>query len=111
MTEQGKKYLSDILQAIGLIEKFTAEISDYPDYEMDFKTQSAVERQLGIVGEALNKFDKLYPESKIDNAKKIIGLRNRIIHTYDSIDPTMIWAILRNHLPPLKTEVSKLINE
>ncbi|HSV87330.1 MAG TPA: HepT-like ribonuclease domain-containing protein [Bacteroidales bacterium] len=97
------------MQAIGLIERFTAEISDYPDYEKDFKTQSAVERQLGIIGEALNKFEKLYPESKIDNSKKIVGLRNRLIHTYDSIDPTMIWAILKNHLPPLKSEVSKLI--
>jgi len=51
MTDQDKKYLSDILQAIELIEKFTVEISDYKDYERDFKTQSAVERQLGIIGE------------------------------------------------------------
>ena len=111
MTDQDKKYLSDILQAIELIERFTAEISDYTDYEKDFKTQSAVERQLGIIGEAINKFEKLYPNSNIDNARKIVGLRNRLIHTYDSIDPSIIWAIIKNHLSPLKTEVSKLIME
>jgi len=111
MTDQDKKYLSDILQAIELIEKFTAEISDYTYYEKDFKTRSAVERQLGIIGEAINKFEKINPKSNIDNARKIVGLRNRLIHTYDSIDPSMIWAIIKNHLSPLNTEVSKLINE
>lgn len=53
MTDQGKKYLSDILQAIELIESFTIGISDYSEYLSDLKTQSAVERQLGIVGEAV----------------------------------------------------------
>lgn len=61
MTDQGKKYLSDILQAIELIELFTSNIPDYNTYLSDLKTQSAVERQLGIIGEAVNKFDKLFP--------------------------------------------------
>lgn len=50
MTEQGKKYLSDILRAIELIDQFTASIKNYNDYLSDMKTQSAVERQLGIIG-------------------------------------------------------------
>lgn len=52
MTDEAKKYLSDILQAILLIEDFTAEKTDFSDYETDMKTKSAVERQLGIIGEA-----------------------------------------------------------
>lgn len=111
MTDQDKKYLSDILQAIELIEKFTAEISDYADYEKDFKTRSAVERQLGIIGEAIIKFEKFNPIYNMGNARKIVGLRNRLIHTYDAIDPSMIWAVIKNHLSPLKIEVSKLIKE
>jgi uncharacterized protein with HEPN domain len=71
----------------------------------DKKTQSAVERQLGIIGEALNKFEKLFPDSQISNARKIVGFRNRFIHTYDSIEHSMVWAILKNHLGPLKDEV------
>ena len=50
MMDQGKKYLSDIIQAINLIESFTSDILDYDDYITDLKTQSAVERQLGIIG-------------------------------------------------------------
>jgi uncharacterized protein with HEPN domain len=81
MTDQGKKFLSDILQAIELIESFVVDIKDFENYLTDKKTQSAVERQLGIIGEALNKFDKLFPESQISNARKIVDFRNRLIHT------------------------------
>ena len=58
MTEKGKKYLSDILMAIDLIEQFTSDISGFSSYDSDLKTQSAVERQLVIIGEALNMFKK-----------------------------------------------------
>jgi uncharacterized protein with HEPN domain len=105
MTEQGKKYLSDILRAIELIEQFTSTTTNYNDYSIDLKTQSAVERQLGIIGEAVNKFDKLLPELTLENARKIVGFRNRLIHTYDAVDSSMIWAILKRHLSPLKTEI------
>jgi len=109
MTDQGKKYLADILQAIELIESFTSDISKYDDYIADLKTQSAVERQLGIIGEAVNKFEKLFPDSTLVNARKIIGFRNRLIHAYDVVDPSIIWVILKKHLDPLKKEViSKL---
>jgi len=105
MTDQGNKYLADILQAISLIESFTSESSDYDEYISDLKTQSAVERQLGIIGEAVNKFETLFPESTLINAKKIVGFRNRLIHAYDLVDPSIIWAIIKRHLEPLKKEI------
>ena len=105
MTEQGKKYLSDILHAIDLIEQFTLTTESFSDYSTDLKTQSAVERQLGIIGEAVNNFDKLFPELTLENARKIVGFRNRLIHTYDTVDPSMIWAIVKRYLAPLKEEI------
>ncbi len=110
MTEKGKKYLSDIIHAIELVEEFTESITDYNHFLSDLKTQSAVERQLGIIGEAVNRFDQYCPESSIQNAKKIIGFRNRLIHAYDSIDSSIIWTIVKRHLTPLKMEIiGKLI--
>ena len=53
MTEQSSKYLTDILMAIELIEDFTKDINSFMDYERHRKSQSAVERQLVIIGEAL----------------------------------------------------------
>lgn len=110
MTEQGKKYLSDILRAIELIDQFTSSVSNYNEYVSDLKTQSAVERQLGIIGEAVNKFDKLFPDHTLENARKIVGFRNRLIHTYDAVDSSMIWAIIKKYLEPLKMEVSKKVD-
>lgn len=104
MTEQSKKYLSDIIRAIELIEQFSVSTASFQEYLLDLKTQSAIERQLSIIGEAVNKFDKLQPESTLVNARKIVGFRNRLIHTYDAVDPSMIWAILIKHLPLLKEE-------
>jgi len=109
MTEQGKKYLSDILQAIDLIESFTTGIKDFDNYLSDLKTRSAVERQLGIIGEAAGHFEKLNTGVRIENIHQIVGLRNKLIHSYDVIDPSIIWAILRNHITPLKQEVEKLL--
>ncbi len=104
--EQDKKYLSDILQAIVLIESFTSEIEDFDHYLSDLKTQSAVERQLGIIGDAIKKYDKLVPENPLSNTRQIAGFRNRLIHTYDAIDQTIVWTIIKRHLNPLKSEVT-----
>lgn len=109
MTEQGLKYLSDIRHAIALIDSFTASVSGFKDYVDDLKTQSAVERQLGIIGEAVNKFDALQLGVTLKHSRQIAGMRNRIIHAYDAVDTTIIWAILKNHLPFLKTEIDSLI--
>lgn len=105
MTDQDKKFLSDILQAVQLIESFTSNIDDFSAYVVDLKTQSAVERQLGILGEAVNKFDKLNRKHPLENTRQIIGFRNKLIHTYDSIDQSIVCTIIKNHIEPLKSEI------
>jgi uncharacterized protein with HEPN domain len=109
MTEKSTKYLSDILMAIELIEEFIVDDKDFTLYDNDRKTQSAVERQLAIIGEALNQFKKLEPEVKIENDKQIISFRNRLVHAYDSLDNSMIWVIINRHLTPLKIEIQTLM--
>lgn len=81
-------------------------ISNYNEYVNDLKTQSAIERQLGIIGEAANKFDSIHPDLSLENSRKIVGFRNRLIHAYDAIDTSMIWAIIKRHLTPLKEEIN-----
>ena len=109
MTMKEKKYLSDMMRAISLIESFTANTRSYMEYTVDLKTQSAVERQLAIIGEALNQYDKQPERISLNNTRKIVGFRNRIIHAYDSLDDTLVWAIVVNHLPDLKSEVKTLL--
>jgi len=107
MMEKGIKYLSDILSAIELIESFIADTKSFDEYQKDYKTQSAVERQLGIIGEAVNKFRQYCPDEDLDNTKQIVGFRNRIIHAYDSIDNSIVWVIIKKYLEPLKNSVKE----
>jgi uncharacterized protein with HEPN domain len=109
MSPEALKYLFDIDRSISFIEDFTEGFS-FADYQNDFKTKSAVERQLGIIGEAVNKYGKLNAV-ELKNSKQIVAFRNRIIHAYDSIDDTIIWAIVRNHLPLLKQEVKTFLSK
>lgn len=109
MTEQRKKYLSDIVEAIRKIELFTKDTPSFALYSQDIKTQSAVERQLGIIGEAVNKLDKAASPFDSEVARQIVGFRNRLIHAYDSMDNTIVWAILQRHIPVLKQAATKLI--
>lgn len=111
MSERTDKYFVDIQIAIENIENFTFGITSFVDYVNDLKTQSAVERQLVIIGEALNKIKKSNDEYLflIEHNHQIIGFRNRLVHAYDSIDNSIVWAILKLHLPKLKEEINKYI--
>ena len=72
--------------------------------------RQATERNFEIIGEATNRIRKVAPEINIKNNKQIINLRNLIIHSYDNINHEVLWAIVINDLPELKTEVETLIN-
>ncbi len=47
----------------------------------------------------------------ITNSRKIVDLRNRVIHGYDSVSDEIIWGIVIKHLPILQLEIEKLLNE
>ena len=110
MDSEIKTWLFDIYQAIEEIEGyFTEKPMRYKDYLSDIKTKRAVERDLEIIGEALSRIIKKNKNFKIENAQKIIGTRNRIIHGYDTISDDLIWSIVVNHLPKLKNEINLLM--
>ena len=112
MDNEIKVWLFDIYQAIEEIESFFAEKPmQFQDYIADVKTKRAVERDLEIIGEAVNRIVKEDKNFRIENAKKIIGTRNRIIHGYDTISDDLIWSILVNQLPKLKNEIEVLMEK
>ncbi len=49
------------------------------------------------------------PNFPIQNARRIVGLRNQIIHGYDSVSDENIWGIVINHIPKLKEETALLL--
>jgi uncharacterized protein with HEPN domain len=105
-------WLFDILQSINEISSyFKVDGYKFNLYIADLKTKRAVERNIEIIGEAINRILKKDPDFKIENSQQIIGTRNRIIHGYDKISDELIWSIIINHLPKLKEEVSNLMDK
>jgi len=109
MQREVKKYLFDVKTCIEKIELYIGSPKMFSVYEQNFMLQQAVERNIEIIGEAINNLLKIEPHLLITNARKIVDTRNRLIHGYDEIEPVQIWNIIINHLPLLKQEVEKLL--
>jgi uncharacterized protein with HEPN domain len=107
MTERLEGFYADVDRAIALIEGFLVQgrIDGFDAYTKHAMVKSAVERQLGIIGEAVNQIRKLDPQHPIPEADRIVQFRNRLIHAYDSIDDQFVWPIIQKHLPLLKEVV------
>ncbi|HEX3024497.1 MAG TPA: HepT-like ribonuclease domain-containing protein [Chitinophagaceae bacterium] len=107
-----KTWLYDILNAINEIESFFAEHpKSFIYFQNDIRTKRAVERNVEIIGEAMNRILTKDPSIRLSNSRKIVGTRNRIIHGYDSVSDDIIWSIVITHLPQLQSEIERLINE
>lgn len=110
MKEEVQLWLEDIRQAIDEIEAFLPEERNFLEFKKDLKTRKAIERNIEIIGEAVNRILNISPEIKITNARKIVDTRNRIIHGYDTVSEDIIWAIVSNDLKKLKIEIAILLS-
>jgi len=79
--------------------------------ERDQKTASAVLYELTIIGEASRHIEQV-TKDKIQNVPwiDIIGMRNRIVHEYFSIDYPVLWATVEQDLPSLRAEIEKYLS-
>ena len=112
MDKEIKVWLFDILNSILEIESFVDfEETNFQDYSSDVKTKRAVERNLEIIGEAVNRISKKDENLEITDKRKIISIRNRIIHGYDQVSDELIWSIITQYLPVLEKEVRQYLNE
>jgi uncharacterized protein with HEPN domain len=77
---------------------------------MDQDSRRLVERYLEIVGEALRQFEHAEPTSagRITALRSFVNLRNVIVHGYERVDYEIIWAICRDDIPKLSTELNNL---
>lgn len=107
-----KTWLYDIFQSIKEVESYYSDKpKKFEEYVSDFKTKRAVERNIEIIGEAVNRILKRDKNFELNNARQVIGTRNRIAHGYDKITDDLIWSIIINSLPKLKEEVEDLLKQ
>ena len=107
-----KTWLFDILSSINEIESYYVETPKiFEVFQNDLRTKRAVERNIEIIGEAMSRILKVESKIEISNSRKIVDVRNRIIHGYDSVSDDVIWGIVIRNLPILQKEVEELLKE
>ena len=111
MDERIKKYISDILECIDEIDGALIRFGKrYEVFDNDVIFRKFVERNIEITGEAMGRILKINPSISITSARKIVDTRNYVIHAYDSLKTDILWAIVVNHLPKLKSELLALLD-
>jgi uncharacterized protein with HEPN domain len=107
--EVGKRIL-DAYRACRAIDSFTSGLA-FEDFERSMLIRSAVERQFEIVGEALGRAREADPSlvDALPVLPKIVGLRNRLIHGYDSVDDQIVWDLVRTKIKPLAGDLAQLL--
>jgi len=106
-----KMYIEDILSAINRIEKYINGL-EYEEFIQNDMAVDAVIRNLEIIGEA----SKNVPEnarSQYPNVpwKRMIGLRNIVIHEYFGVDLSIVWRIITKNIPEVKPLIEKILND
>ena len=110
MARNIKTSLHDIYDCIESIESYLGEARDFDMYKSNKLLRRGIERELEIIGEAMNRILKIDANFKITNARKIVDFRNFVIHEYDEVDFTQVWSIIIRDLPNLKLEIKNLLN-
>lgn len=112
MDEYILKHLQDIIDAISDVERiFEGYPMRFDVFEKDDLRRWAVERKTEIMGEAMTRIRKHNPEFVIPNGHGVIATRNRLIHSYEYVDPSFLWSLVIRHIPQLKIDIEELIRK
>lgn len=102
-------FLKHIMDSIDSIENYTTGKSEQ-DFVESQETQDAVMRRLAVIGEAAKNIPpELREKHKKIEWKAIIGLKNVLVHEYFGVDIEVIWHIVKEDIPRLKSEISKML--
>ena len=111
MHPDSAKYLWDVVRyAAALVERFIAG-KGFDECASDLLVKSAVERQLEIIGEALNALSRkdLSTAANIAELPRIGAFRNLLIHGYANADDPLVWGVVKTKLPTLQATIERLL--
>jgi uncharacterized protein with HEPN domain len=111
MPHDPQKLIEDIRISIREINDF-CDGKEFSDFVSAPLLQRAIEREMEIIGEVLNRLiriDEEKLEEVIPEYRSIVGLRNIIAHGYDVVDPMVVWDVVINHIPVLSEQIERYI--
>jgi uncharacterized protein with HEPN domain len=101
--------VEDILEAIDRIESYTHGLT-FEDFGSDSKTVDAVVRNLEVVGEAARNLESEVTAKLADVPwPDVRDMRNVLVHEYFGVDRAIVWATVKQDLPPLATALRTLL--
>lgn len=104
-----KVFLQTILECIVKIERYTN--SGKQKFMSSDLIQDAVIRNLEIVGEATKRVSQGTKERHQEIPwRQMAGLRDVLIHDYMGISLKIVWNVVQNELPQLKTKIIELLD-
>jgi uncharacterized protein with HEPN domain len=105
-----RQYLADILDAARLARSYVAGRSKEV-FLADLQCQDAVLRRIEIIGEAAHRLSDATRQSLPDLPwRKVISMRNYVIHAYDAVNLTIVWDTVQRDLPSLITPLEPLVD-
>lgn len=108
MSRHERLRLMDILDAVDRILSYVSGMS-YDDFLADHKTQDAVARNIEIIGEAARALSQDFKDRHAQIPwSEIVAMRNVIVHQYFGILPDVVWDVIRNELPTLRSQIAAL---
>ena len=106
-----KQRIEHALDAIAEIESYLID-QTFAQFLASSMMRFACIKQLEIIGEACNHIDSEtlvnYPEVEW---RKIVGLRNLLIHEYFGVDAALVWDIIQNDIPILKNQLNNIVQD
>jgi len=107
VTRSAQDRLTDIQMAIARVYSYRPSLKG----EHSEMAVSAILREIGIIGEAVNAL----PESVIAKRpeiawRQIAAMRNFLIHEYFNIDEAVVEDVIANDLDPLSAAVDELLD-
>jgi uncharacterized protein with HEPN domain len=104
-------YLDDILKSIHKIETFTAGY-DFERFKADDKTVSACVRELEVIGEATKQIPDEIASKYLQIPWSLMAkMRDKLIHWYFEIDEEIVWKVITEQFPMLKTQIEVMKKE
>lgn len=104
-------FIKHILESINNIEDFMKGI-EKNKFLRNKEKQSAVVRQIEIIGEAVKNLPLSFTKKYTGISwKEIVGTRDKIIHHYFGVDLEIVWDIIKKHLPLLKSQIEGILKQ
>lgn len=104
-------FLTDMLESIAKIERYTAGM-DFARFVENDLIVDAVVRNLEIIGEAARQIPEevrgRYPDIPW---RRVVGLRNIVVHEYFAVDLEVVWSVVRENLPHLKQALQQMLTD